>query len=131
MHIERLTELRNMLQSIPEELFDLIDWTSSTDLFIHNKTQNELIGCGTVCCAIGWACSHHPFNEQGLQWLEMTNGVRSVPCYNDKTGYYAICDFFEISVDTVIWLFSVDSYEDENATIQEVIARIDSLIMDK
>ena len=121
MNIERLRELSNLLSSIPETNFHLAAWTRGENLI--DIEQQYLIECGTVCCAVGWACSHPPFIEQGLHWNKC-----DYPTYKGHSSWDAVIAFFDIPEEIAEYLFLDDSYFTCDATPQAVIDRINNII---
>ena len=123
MNVERLKELTKLLSTIPETNFDLDAWSGGENLI--GVEQQNLIECGTVCCAVGWACSHPPFIEQGLHW-----GKYDYPKYQDSIAWDAVEAFFEIPLEIAEYLFLTDSYNIANIKPQDVIERINDIIED-
>lgn len=124
MNVERLLELANLLETIPEDNFNLVSWGCNFDEL--RAPQKELIECGTVCCAVGWACSHPPFNEQGLQF-----NWNYLPSYKNKTSWSAVTKFFEIPDAVADYLFLSSLYQSEDGNNpQAVIERIRDIVKD-
>ena len=98
MNVERLKELTKLLSTIPETNFDLDAWSGGENLI--GVEQQNLIECGTVCCAVGWACSHPPFIEQGLHW-----GKYDYPTYEEYSSWNAVVAFFDIPREIAEYLF--------------------------
>lgn len=126
MNVERLKELTNLLKTIPETNFDLAAWIDSGGSNILNIDKQSLIDCGTVCCAVGWACSHPPFIKQGLHWDES-----DYPAYGESSSWSAVEAFFDIPEEVAIYLFINASYNIANIKPQDVIDRINDIIEDK
>lgn len=124
MNVERLRELTNLLTTIPETNFDLDAWSGGENLI--GVEQQNLIECGTVCCAVGWACSHPPFIEQGLHWDKC-----DCPAYGESSSWSAVAAFFDIPREIAEYLFLMDSYNIANIKPQDVIERINDIIEDK
>ena len=125
MNVERLKELTKLLSTIPETNFDLSAWVGSGGSNILNIDKQSLIDCGTVCCAVGWACSHPPFVKQGLHWDSC-----DYPAYQDSSAWDAVEAFFEIPLEVAEYLFLMDSYNIANIRPQDVIDRINDIIED-
>jgi hypothetical protein len=123
MNVERLKELTKLLSTIPETNFNLSAWSRGENL--KNIPQQQLIDCETVCCAVGWACSHPPFIEQGLHWDKC-----DYPAYENSTSWSAVEAFFDIPTEVAEYLFLDDSYCTDDATPQDVIDRINDIIED-
>lgn len=112
-NVERLKELQNVLNSVPEDQFDLGVWIEGVDK--EGKKSSELIGhCGTSACAVGWACTHPKFNEQGLKYGIDDPVWEKVytPMYNGKSSWDAVGEFFGISYQLSDLLFDEGSYYD-------------------
>lgn len=127
MNVERLKELVNLLKTIPEANFNLAAWVGigGSETLIDVE-QQRLIDCGTVCCAVGWACSHPPFIEQGLHWDSL-----DYPAYQDSNAWDAVEAFFEIPIEVAEYLFLEGTYRICNIMPQDVIDRINDIIEDK
>lgn len=126
MNVERLKELTNLLTTIPETNFSLSNWVASGGSNVLNIDKQSLIDCGTVCCAVGWACSHPPFIEQGLHWDES-----DYPAYGESSSWSAVEAFFDIPTEIAGYLFIEGSYHTDDATPQDVIDRINDTIEDR
>jgi len=125
MNTERLLELLKLLDTIPNDNLDLSTWAFFED--IEDRSQQQLIDCGTTCCAVGWACSHPPFMSQGLRW---SGTLVPSPTYLKHSSWDAVEAFFEINNAVAIWLFSESSYPSEYS-IQDVRQRIKEIIEDE
>jgi len=123
MNVERLRELTKLLSTIPETNFNLDKWGRSGSL--EGVEQQYLIECGTVCCAVGWACSHPPFIEQGLHW-----NTCDYPAYRNFHSWGAVEAFFDIPEEVATYLFFAGSYSICNTRPQDVIERINDIIED-
>ena len=124
MNTERLSELLKMLGTIPNDNLDLSSWAFEN---LKDKSQPQLIECGTIYCAVGWACSHPPFISQGLRW---SYDYDIVPTYLEHSSWDAVEAFFGINTAVAVWLFSESSYPDEYS-IQDVRKRIGDLLEDE
>lgn len=110
MNVEALERLANVvLPQVPDENFDLKGWE-----------------CGTVKCAVGWACVDPWFNDQGL-YFKPDYDEDLIPVYKDKTNWKAIKEFFNIDLDTSLYLFSEDTYK-TSPSKQDVINRINEVL---
>ena len=76
VHIERLRALYAMVAGIPEERIELETWRSRIvkpydPNWSKEVTNKDLLSqdCGTLACAVGWACAHPEFQKQGLRWV--------------------------------------------------------------
>lgn len=85
--------------------------------------------CGTVCCAVGWACLDKKFNEEGLclalRAIALMNGLnfkQAEPFYNNKSSFNAVMDFFEISEFIADDLFLASHYKDEDTRNPKAVA---------
>lgn len=115
VHIERLRALYAMIAGIPEERIELETWRSrSVNSYDPNwskeVTNKDLLSqdCGTLACAVGWACAHPEFQKQGLGW----DG--GSPTYRHRDGlrgfgWDAVESFFGIRYGLAKFLFSVEN----------------------
>ena len=124
MNTERLLELLKLLDTIPNDNLDLSTWAFEDP---RDKSQQQLVDCGTTCCAVGWACSHPPFIDEGLHWSHKSEPM---PAYLKHSSWNAVEAFFEINNAVATWLFDVDSYPSEYS-IQNVRQRIEEIIEDE
>ena len=124
MNTERLLELLKLLDTIPNDNLDLSAWAF---VDIGDRSQQQLIDCGTTCCAVGWACSHPPFIHEGLHWSHQREPM---PVYLEHSSWDAVEAFFEVNNAVATWLFDVDSYPSEYS-IQDVRQRIKKIIEDE
>lgn len=128
-NIERLQKLHDLLGNLKTEFphmkFDINDWSKPDD------------GCGTAACAVGFACIHPWFNEQGLipvgtkhdWWPALDPTI--FPGYPSGAleAWVAIRAFFELDHRTAEYLFSGYRYrEDVDVTPEMVQARIMEVI---
>ncbi len=151
MNIQHLNELIRVLENVNPIDFNLKEWVvDQKDLQIAIDLEWDISdrkyqqlqdpnSCGTVCCAMGWACQDQYFIENGL-----TLGTNQMPThlstlYNEQTGktekqpthgFRAIKYFFEFeNIQTGESLFLDSSYETQDKTTPEqVIARVRDLI---
>lgn len=151
MNLQHLNELIRVLENVNPINFNLEEWiVTQGDLeqaiefnepTLSHKYQQlqDPNNCGTVCCAMGWACQDQYFIENGL-----TLGAAQIPThlstlYNEQTGktekqttygFRAIKEFFEFeNIQTGESLFLDSSYETQDKTTPEhVIARVRELI---
>jgi hypothetical protein len=110
MNRARLEHLLTVLDCVPEGAFQMDNWV-----------------CGTTACAIGWAAQDSIFKEEGLTLMFHT------PQFNEASGFYAVENFFDISVSIARALFAPESYrQDVNftciATPADVAARVRELL---
>lgn len=121
MNKERLQTLATFLLTVPFKNFDMALWQDS---------------CGTVGCALGWACTIPEFREAGLK-MKKAEGDSPLPRYTDDWNYWDGFDagaaFFDISETLSYWLFHQDFYfraQDfyTGITPQRVAERIEKLI---
>lgn len=152
MNIQHLNELIRVLENVNPIDFNLAEWVvDQKDLQIaianewdisdrkYQQLQDQN-NCGTVCCAMGWACQDQYFIENGLT----LGGAAQTPThlstiYNKNTGksekqptrgFKAIKDFFGFeNIKTGENLFLDRAYETQDKTTPEqVIARVRDLI---
>lgn len=152
MNIQHLNELIRVLENVNPIDFNLEEWIVTqedleqaielNDTSLSRKYQQlqDPNNCGTVCCAMGWACQDQYFIENGLT----LGGAAQMPThlstfYNEQTGktekqpthgFRAIKNFFEFeNIQTGESLFLDSSYETQDKTTPEqVIARVRDLI---
>ena len=152
MNIQHLNELIRVLENVNPIDFNLEEWIvtqedleqaieiNNTPLSRKYRQLQDPNNCGTVCCAMGWACQDPYFIENGLT----LGGAAQIPThlstlYNEQTGktekqpthgFKAIKHFFEFeNIKTGECLFLDSSYEDKNKTTPEqVIDRVRDLI---
>ena len=151
MNIQHLNELIRVLENVNPIDFNLAEWiVTQADLEEAKEFNNTPLSrkyqqlqdpnsCGTVCCAMGWACQDKYFIENGL-----TLGKDQIPThlsafydtFLDKDvqqttrGFRAIRYFFEFeNLLTGESLFLDSSYETQDKTTPEqVIKRVRDLI---
>ena len=151
MNIQHLNELIRVLENVNPINFNLEEWVVTQEdleqakefeVYLSKHKYQQLQdpnNCGTVCCAMGWACQDQYFIENGL-----TLGTAQMPThlstfYNEPTGktekqlthgFRAIKDFFDFeNIQTGEHLFLDSSYEAQDKTTPEqVIARVRDLI---
>lgn len=109
IHVERLRTLYAMMAGIPPELINLEEWRFSTlygvRTLFHGVSDGDLLSqnCGTVACAVGWACAYPDFINQGLGWDDN-------PFFVDRSaihyGWDAVRGFFGLDEEQAEYLFS-------------------------
>lgn len=114
VHIERLRALYAMIAGIPKERIELERWRSrvvkpNDPDWSKEVTNKDLLAqdCGTLACAVGWACAHPEFQKRGLRW-------DGSPVYRHKGGlrrfgWDAVESFFGIRYGLAMFLFSVEN----------------------
>lgn len=106
VHIERLHELYAMVAGIPAERINLSAWRRNPVRGALRVSDGEMLNdCGTLGCAVGWACAYPPFKRQGLGW------ANSNPTFKDAMGnvwenWNAVEEFFGVQHDMARYLFS-------------------------
>lgn len=126
MNIKRLKQLAKLLKTIPDSNFNLDYWRSED---VSKKSISEELQCGTVCCAVGWACSYKPFNKAGLYYSEGSPNYKCEVTSTNLTDWDAVETFFGLNRDTVVYLFSDYYYSTRNKTTpQQVVDRIEGLL---
>ena len=151
MNIQHLNELIRVLENVNPIDFNLEEWVvtqadleeakefNNTPLSRKYQQLQDPNNCGTVCCAMGWACQDQYFIENGL-----TLGTAQMPThlstlYNEPTGktekqpthgFRAIKNFFEFeNIKTGECLFLDCAYATtDKTTPEQVIARVRDLI---
>lgn len=94
VHKERLLELANFLDTVPEDRFDFDcyvggDWKGAQDL-----------GCGTTACALGWACTMPSFRALGARF-----NWRGVPTIDNCAPMEVAEQLFGVSYNEACFLF--------------------------
>lgn len=84
MNVERLRTLYAIIAGIPDERVDLDNW--------RNKKE---LDCGTIACAVGWACSYPKFVKQGLSLFGTTPTFDTAG--RTYVGWYAVEKFFGLT----------------------------------
>lgn len=124
VHIERLRALYAMIAGIPKERIELETWRSrvvkpNDPDWSKEVTNKDLLAqdCGTLACAVGWACAHPEFQKQGLRW-------DGGPVYRRRGGlrrfhWDAVESFFGIHCGLARFLFSVENipYGDAKSSV--------------
>lgn len=70
----RFTDMYNMLANLDKKhKFNILSWTDAEQINKrngHKLTEKEVVGCGTTCCAVGWAALMLPsWNQFSLKNL--------------------------------------------------------------
>lgn len=99
MKVKRLKRLYAVIAGIPAQRIKLSSWRSD-----HATDKELLHDCGTLACALGWACAYPPFQKKGLAW----NGA--TPVYRDRevglvAAFEAAALFFGLSYSDASELF--------------------------
>ena len=108
--LERLTELQGMLTHHDQLFtkkkvrFDIRNW-AKLDYF-DSETE-----CGTAACALGSAALYEPFAKAGLC---LSGGESGSPVCDSYEGYSAGAEFFGITPDESLFLFSPGAYGDRS-----------------
>lgn len=129
---ERLKELQTLMQKVHESVlagkakFDLSEWAQGG--VSENTLPNE---CGAVCCAVGFAMQHKPFNDQGFG-VDHTYGydsekTASIPKYLEDTNWDAVENFFGLTTMQAKYCFH-DSWYQENPTPLDVSNHIQDIL---
>ena len=131
MNKKRLQELANLLRQVPSSKFDLSSWRYTPDGVTWEKVK-ELQSdahlkdpeCGTTGCAVGHACAHKPFQDEGLVW-------EGTPTYEGLYAWRATRAFFELDREQAEYLFDISSYALDKRTPEDVADRIEKFIKDQ
>lgn len=110
MNKTRLLLLADALETrVPADHFDLREWREGDDG--RNVSDGDLLNheCGTVACAVGWACALPEFKAEGLSY----DGA--MPDFKGSTHFCAVNDFFEIGYAGSRHLFLATEYPDNGA----------------
>jgi hypothetical protein len=134
MNKERLNMLANFLEHNADKIgFNLANWgiKRGEEVAKYPVPGDGIVEveCGTVCCAVGWACLIPAFNDQGF-FNTLKYSVHIAPAYRSGDlvfhGWKAICEFFDINHETADRLFLEGSY-DWKGTALDVATRIKDL----
>lgn len=100
---KRLSEVANIVANLPPEYrFNMEGW--------GYRLAGE---CGTVCCAIGAATLHKPFNRMGFSPADknvLTPAYRKPGSLETNNSWEAVCNFFGLSEVQAYYLFSHTAY---------------------
>ena len=129
---ERLKEMQLLMQAVHESVlaskskFDLSEWAQGE--VSENTPPNE---CGTVCCAVGFAMQHKPFNDQGfgVKYIfdyDIDANV-SIPAYLEDTNWNAVENFFGLTPRESKYCFHDSRYQ-ENPTPLDVSEHIQHIL---
>ena len=100
MKIEHLNELIRVLENVNPINFNLAEWVfDQKDLQIAIDNEWDISdrkyqqlqdpnNCGTVCCAMGWACQDQYFIKNGLTLDTNQMPTHLSTLYNEDTGKY-------------------------------------------
>ena len=132
---ERLKEMQVLMQKVHESVqagkakFDLSEWAYGG--ISENTPPDE---CGTVCCAVGFAMQHKPFNDQGFgventYAYEMDANI-SIPKYLEDKNWNAVENFFGLTELQAKYCFH-DSWYQENPTPLGVSNHIQDILDEK
>lgn len=131
MNLERLKEMQILMQKVHESVlagkskFDLSEWAQGE--VSENTSPND---CGAVCCAVGFAMQHKPFNDQGLNIetaFDYGFGTISIPKYLRDTNWNAVENFFGLTYLQAKYCFH-DSHYPENPTPLDVSNHIQDIL---
>ena len=121
LHAERLLQVVRVLEELPKtKRFNLRCW---------HKVKPF---CGTEACAVGWAAADPWFKRRGLKLAvdDEDNGGRTTyePVYRSTSGFDAAADFFSITFDEALHLFSPLQYFHGKRSRRDVIRRIKAFV---
>lgn len=108
MNKERLLRLADFLQIVPEEKFDLEEWTNVDTL----EKMPELTGktCESTACAVGWASAIPEFKEIGFHFELNEDQEYLIPVWGDHKNWDAVREFFGLSIGQAEKLFMYYNY---------------------
>lgn len=90
---DRLLRLADMLEGIDPKRFNLWSW----------KTVER--GCGTVACAVGYACMDKKFMDMGLRHESIPIYRPSISSTKTLYGWDAVVGFFGLTLEQSYFLF--------------------------
>jgi hypothetical protein len=66
MNVERLRQVRDHLETLPPQQFNMSDWIFHSNLVGYDKDGRPLkeASCGTSACIAGWACILNPIEAE-------------------------------------------------------------------
>jgi hypothetical protein len=114
--LARLKTLLAFIRKVPDEQLNLSSWVadqSDLDAFTIMRNGPQLIDnqpvkavCGTVACAVGWACAMPEFNKAGM-FFNPNNGGPNYTTGDGEAWYSweAVSNFFGISFLQALMLF--------------------------
>lgn len=108
MRSDRLLVLAAFLDTLPPEKLDMGVWA-------------EKQKCGTVACAVGWACQIPEFQEAGLR-VEWDKDECAVPVFGVVCGWATPAVFFGLPITCVHYLFDSELYEANAAVSPRTVA---------
>jgi len=118
MHRDRVERLIRFLEELDNEDFFLGTWVG--------EVENGLPKCGTVACALGWACSIPEFRALGLHFEYLA--WEWVPYFDNDVCYMAAAKFFDIAINDAHIIFSPVHYSSRYVPKYEVIERLQRLL---
>lgn len=122
MNAERLLKLADGLERVPRKAFDFNRFVSRRSL--RPSPKKNTFDCGFVGCAIGWTPVIFPRSGFKIK--------NAQPCYEDRTGFAAICRFFGLDLREAGNLFVPDPIKGEDSmTPKQVAKRIRKFVREK
>lgn len=110
----RLFVLARFLSLLRDDRFDLKHWRSD---------DFDVKDCGTTACAGGWATTLPSFRRAGLKFThDVDFGL--TPTFQDKIGYFALEDFFNINNSISFAFFCPEKYVSSSTPPKRVAQRI-------
>ena len=100
MNSKRLLKLADFLDTVPRKRFNLGLWQQ------YGFKPKAESACGTVACAMGWACTIPSFKRAGLK----AHKDDRYPIFENQEGFSAAAKFFDISFPQAERLFSSSGY---------------------
>jgi len=101
MNINRVNETIRLMESVPDEHFDIRAWAySDNGLPVTMKSIRH--SCGTYACVAGWMGFHPPFRKAGLKTIDGKFYTTVQLSSNDGAildEELAIAKFLDISCD--------------------------------
>ena len=121
--IQRLLMLADFLETVPEKKFDITVWRYAKNSRPDISDENLTTECGTVACAVGWACALPEFRKMGL-WYDFYP-IYQIPGTEMKyEAWGAIQQFFDLDLGQSMCLFHSSAYGKERGTRENVVSRI-------
>lgn len=105
-YTERLQRLADFLKSLPDEKFCMDSWSND---------------CGSVACAVGWACTLPEFNALGLKSIDHHPFYHEPGRLHQEWGFDAAQKFFGLTPYMTLKLFKTTHREPTPMNIALII----------
>jgi hypothetical protein len=149
--LSRISELVLVLKKIPPNQFSLESWLRGYPckelrefhegnrdglLELEPKDIKNVIECGTVACAMGWAALYKPFSDLGFRFkvVRYFDYHKNYPVifatlvYEESESWDAVSIFFHLTIEESFYLFDCNSYLDIEPSLVNVLSRIEAFL---